>query len=210
MTRHGLRRRMSSLGTVVGLGVTLPFALSATPAHAQPILSVDKSHEGNFARGGQGVYTITVTNSGDEPASPLTLTDNLPTGLTVADIQGDLASTCNVTNSGTTVTCNGGWGLAGPGSTEFVITVNVADDAPCSVTNTVTVTQGGGTTVSDSDQTTITGGDCDNGGGGGGGSILPINLNGVIPMFNNISINDNINSPGASNDSRQTFRLDAP
>lgn len=68
----------------------------------------------------------------------------------------------------------------------------------------------GGTTVSDSDQTTITGGDCDNGGGGGGGSILPINLNGVIPMFNNISINDNINSPGASNDSRQTFRLDAP
>lgn len=67
MTRHGLRRRMSALGTVVGLGVTLPFALSATPAHAQPILSVDKSHEGNFARGGQGVYTITVTNSGDEP-----------------------------------------------------------------------------------------------------------------------------------------------
>lgn len=201
---------MSALGTVVGLGVTLPFALSATPAHAQPILSVDKSHVGNFARGGQGVYTITLTNSGDEPASPLDLTDNLPTGLTVAGIQGSLANICEVTNSGTTMHCDGGFGLAPDASTTFEVTVNVADDAPCSVTNTVTVTMGPGVTVSDSDQTTITGGDCDNGGGGGGGSILPINLNGVIPMFNNISINDNINSPDASNDSRQNFLLNAP
>ncbi|WP_327187369.1 DUF7933 domain-containing protein [Streptomyces sp. NBC_01334] len=200
---------MSALCTVVGLGVALPFALSATPAHAQPILGVDKSHAGNFARGGQGVYTITVSNSGDEPATPLELTDNLPTGLTVADIQGDLASACEATNSGTTLHCDG-FGLADDASTTFEVTVDVAADAPCSVANTVTVTQGGGATVSDSDQTTITGGDCDGGNGGGGGSILPINLNGLIPMFNNITTNNNINSPGASNNSRQTYRLNAP
>ncbi|MFE5481771.1 hypothetical protein [Streptomyces sp. NPDC056527] len=32
----------------------------------------------------------------------------------------------------------------------------------------------------------------------------------VIPMFNNISTNSNINSPGASSTSRQTFGLNAP
>ncbi|MGW1765576.1 hypothetical protein ACWCQL_16070 [Streptomyces sp. NPDC002073] len=86
----------------------------------------------------------------------------------------------------------------------------MADDAPCSVNNTVTVTQGGGATVSDSDPTTITGGDCDGGNGGGGGSILPINLNGLITAFNNISINNNINSPHGSNTSNQAFGLNAP
>ncbi|MFF1562967.1 hypothetical protein ACFVY1_05515 [Streptomyces sp. NPDC058293] len=79
---------MSALGTVVGLGVALPFALSATPAHAQPILSLEKSHEGNFAAGGQGVYNITLTNSGDQGTSIPELTDNLPAGLTVADRGG--------------------------------------------------------------------------------------------------------------------------
>ncbi|WP_370413160.1 hypothetical protein [Streptomyces fradiae] len=41
--------------------------------------------------------------------------------------------------------------------------------------------------------------------GGGGGSILPINLSGVLPMFNNISVNNNINSPGASNTTTQNL-----
>ncbi|MFE5807357.1 hypothetical protein [Streptomyces sp. NPDC056491] len=200
MTMHGLRRRMSALTAVVGLGIALPFALSATPAHAQAVLGVSKNHEGNFARGGQGVYNITVSNTGDEPATPLELTDNLPTGLTVADIQGSLSGACEATNSGTTVHCDG-FGLAPDASTTFQVTVNVADNAPCSVTNTVTVTQEGGGTASDSDPTTITGGDCNGGNGGGGGSILPINLNGIITAFNNISINNNINSPNGSNTS---------
>ncbi|MET9669683.1 hypothetical protein ABZY19_30720 [Streptomyces sp. NPDC006475] len=200
---------MSALGTVVGLGVVLPFALSATPAHAQPILSVDKSHEGNFARGGQGVYNITLTNSGDEGASVAELTDNLPAGLTVADLGGSLP--CEVTNGGMTVQCNGPFAVGPGASFTVVVTVNIADNAPCSVTNTVTVAdEAGGVIVSDSDPTTITGGDCDGGNGDGGGSILPINLNGVIPMFNNITTNNNINSPGASNSSLQTFGLNAP
>ncbi|PJN05359.1 hypothetical protein CG723_45335 [Streptomyces sp. CB01635] len=49
-----------------------------------------------------------------------------------------------------------------------------------------------------------------NNGGGGGGSILPVNLSGVIPMFNNISINHNIKSPGATNNTTQDFDLNAP
>lgn len=209
MTMHGLRRRMSAFTAVLGLGVALPFALSATPAHAQAILGVNKSHTGDFARGGQGVYNITVSNTGDEPATPLELTDNLPTGLTVANIQGDLAVACEATNSGTTVHCDG-FGLADDASTTFQVTVNVADNAPCSVPNTVTVTQEGGATVSDSDPTTITGGDCNGGNGGGGGSILPINLNGIITAFNNINTNNNINSPNGSNTSNQALGLNTP
>ncbi|MGR4884050.1 hypothetical protein ACIPUC_32185 [Streptomyces sp. LARHCF249] len=46
--------------------------------------------------------------------------------------------------------------------------------------------------------------------GGGGGSILPVNLNGILPMFNNVSINNNINSPGASNTTTQNFGLNTP
>ncbi|MFD6986790.1 hypothetical protein ACFWAX_39935, partial [Streptomyces sp. NPDC059956] len=57
------------------------------------------------------------------------------------------------------------------------------------------------------DPTTVTGGTCNGGGGGNGGneggSILPINLNGIITAFNNISINNNINSPAATNVSNQ-------
>ncbi|MFA3843176.1 hypothetical protein [Streptomyces aureus] len=46
--------------------------------------------------------------------------------------------------------------------------------------------------------------------GGGTGSILPINLSGILPMFNNISVNNNIKSPGASNTTTQNFGLRTP
>ncbi|MCX4644227.1 MULTISPECIES: hypothetical protein [unclassified Streptomyces] len=207
---------MSALGTVVGLGVALPFALAA-PAHAQSNLSVAKSHEGNFARGGQGVYTITLKATG--ATGLLDVTDNLPTGVRATALGGLLAQFCDITNGGTTVHCGDGLNFIGALTAPLDVTVSIAADAPCSVSNTVTVIeteteeQGGETfTHSASDPTTITGGDCDGGGGGGGGggSILPINLNGVIPMFNNITTNSNINSPGASNNSHQNFGLNAP
>ncbi|MGW1724816.1 hypothetical protein ACWCQK_17990 [Streptomyces sp. NPDC002306] len=201
---------MSALGTAVGLGVALPFALAA-PAHAQAILSISKSHEGNFARGGQGAYSITLSNSGDDTSGQLLLTDNLPAGLTVAGLDGYISPGCDVTNAGATLRCDG-FALSNTGSATLIVTVNVAVNAPCSVTNTVTLTETGTgqSTVSDGDPTTITGGECDGGNSGGGGSILPINLNGIIPMFNNITTNSNINSPGASNNSRQNFGLNAP
>ncbi|WP_405569351.1 hypothetical protein [Streptomyces sp. NBC_01167] len=205
---------MSALGTVLGLGVALPFALAA-PAHAQSNLSVAKSHEGNFARGEQGVYTITLTSTG--VTGILDVTDNLPAGVTATALGGLLGPFCDITNGGTTVHCGDGLNFIGALSAPLDVTVDIAADAPCSVTNTVTVIeteseeQGGETfTHSASDPTTITGGDCDGGDGGGGGSILPINLNGVIPMFNNITTNSNIGSPGASNNSHQVFGLNAP
>ncbi|WP_353963388.1 hypothetical protein [Streptomyces sp. NBC_00091] len=67
----------------MGLGVVLPFATGAVPAYAQAQLSVTKTHEGDFARGGSGNYLITVTNVGNEAGEGLVFEDNLPAGLTV-------------------------------------------------------------------------------------------------------------------------------
>ncbi|EFL19042.1 DUF11 domain-containing protein [Streptomyces sp. C] len=212
MEKYGLRRRLSSLVAVMGLGIAFGFA-TATPAHAESIMSVTKTHEGNFVRGGQGVYTITVANNGEVPGNSgrLDLTDNLPSGLTVSDLVDGIGN-CQVTNSGTTVECHQFFFGANTVAT-LEVTVNVADDAPCSVTNHVTLTEttdGNPETFSDSDPTTITGGDCDGDNGGGGDSILPINFNGVVTMFNNITTNNNINSPGGTNRSRQAVGVNAP
>ncbi|MGW4685438.1 hypothetical protein ACWEPM_11055 [Streptomyces sp. NPDC004244] len=90
------------------------------------------------------------------------------------------------------------------------MTVNIANDTPCSVVNTVTATATNSDPASDSDPTTITGGDCNSGTAGNGGSLLPINLNGILTVFNNINTNNNINSPHASNTNNQTFGLNTP
>lgn len=218
MTMHGLRRRMSALGTVVALGVALPFAAGVTPAYAQAQLRITKTHQGDFARGGQGVYRITVSNPGSESTRRIHVTDELPLGLRGASVQAGAPFHCDVVGSGSVLTCSADALGAGQTST-ILLTVNVAADAPCSTTNRVTVGEDGDQPPpflpdeTDSDVTTVTGGECGNGNGGNGGgsgSILPINLSGVIPMFNNISINHNIDSPGASNNSSQNFGLNAP
>ncbi|MGW6361955.1 hypothetical protein ACWFR5_43995 [Streptomyces sp. NPDC055092] len=212
MSRFGTRRPIAALPTVVGLTLSL-FAVGATPAVAQPQVTVTKSHQGNFAVGQTGTYTIKVTNNGTGPDSstgPFQLTDDLPAGLTLDNVQTTPGPSCQPTATG--FACTGNSLLQG-GSFTVTATVNVASTAPCSVTNTATFTaSSNGISVSASDPTTITG--CDNGGGGGGGgggsSILPINLSGVIPMFNNIVINHNIESPGATNSTNQNFGVNAP
>ena len=213
MFTHMLRRRIPAIGAALGLGIALPFALGATPAHAVAQLDITKTHTGDFARGGQGEYTITVTNSGDETLSGTLMTDTLPAGFTLSGltiIDTDSALSCQGTGGNAGIECEGDSLLPG-GSWTISATVAIADDAPCSVTNTANVTvPNGGPSDSASDPTTVTGGTCDDDGNGGGGSILPINLDGVIPMFNNITTNSNINSPGAANTSGQIFGVNAP
>ncbi|MET9608103.1 hypothetical protein ABZZ17_24050 [Streptomyces sp. NPDC006512] len=208
-----LGRRMASLATVIGTGVALPFVAGATPAHAAPVLDVAKFHTGDFARGETGVYRFQLSNrsTSDPTTGTVTLTDTLPQGLTVQGTLSQASWECDL--STTSITCTNS-SVVGPFESYPIIelTVNVAADAPCTVTNTVTVSGGGSPADSYSDPTTITGGDCDDddNGNGGGGSILPVNLNGVLPFFNNISTNSNINSPQARNSNRQELGLNAP
>ncbi|MFJ8104280.1 hypothetical protein [Streptomyces sp. NPDC096132] len=211
MAVHMLKRRL----TVLGLGIALPFAAGVTPAHAQAQLTITKTHVGNFPRGGQGVYRVTVTNSGIEPTSALgsQMTDILPDGLTIVSSvvistsPDDVMANCTAFPNLNRTDCFAA-SLAPGASYTAQITVDVAADAPCTVTNQASVIDLGtgiGDTVSD--PTDIPGPDCD-GGNGAGGSL--VDLNGLIPMYNNITTNNNINSPGAANVSNQDFSVEAP
>ncbi|MGW7284009.1 hypothetical protein ACWGH4_00675 [Streptomyces sp. NPDC054847] len=183
---------------------TDPTTIEAPPAAA---LSIDKSHTGNFTQGGSGSYTIAVSNAAGSgtTAGTVTVTDTLPAGVTPTGASGTGWS-CGI--SGQTVTCTRSDALAaGASYPPIAVTIFVTASAPCSFTNTASVSGGGSSAASDNDPTTVTGGTCNggNGGNGGGGSLLPINLNGIFTMFNNISTNNNINSPGGTNTTNQNF-----
>lgn len=210
---------MSALATVLGLGIALPFALGATPASAAAQIDITKTHSGSFPRGGQGVYTLTVTNPGDQTTAGGTVMQDTIQHQGVTFVRGTVIdSDVNVScafEGDNRINCDSDPLGPGEGYT-LTLTVNVAEDGPCTVDNFAVVlvpANNIGDTVHD--PTTITGGTCggDDGDGDGDGglvSILPVNLNGVIPMFNNITTNNNIHSPGASNVSRQDFGLNAP
>jgi uncharacterized repeat protein (TIGR01451 family) len=127
-----------------------------------PDLTVSKSHQGSFTQGQTGAtYSITVTNSGTGPtAGTVTIVDTLPTGLTATGMSGTGWS-CNVS----TKTCTRSSVLnASQSYPSITLTVTVAQDAPPSVANTVTVSGGGETNSGNdvaSDATTIGSGSAD-------------------------------------------------
>lgn len=59
------------------------------PPPAGPLLSITKTHIGNFQVGLNGTYTITVCNVGAGPTTGLvTVTDTLPAGFAVVSLSG--------------------------------------------------------------------------------------------------------------------------
>jgi len=121
-----------------------------------PDLTISKTHSGNFTQGEVGAsYTITVSNNGSGPTSgTVTVTDTLPSGLTATAI-GGTGWTCTLA----TLTCTRSDALAASGNyPSITLTVNVANNAAASVTNSVAVSGGGETNTgndSASDATTI-------------------------------------------------------
>ena len=145
---HPLQR---SQWTYFAVGAPAPVGASI------PDLTITKTHTGNFNPGGTGTYTITATNSGTANTSgTVTVTDTLPTGLTPTTATG---TGWNCTISGQTVTCTRSDTLAaGASYSPISLNVNVAANAPSSVTNTATVAGGGETDTANnsaSDPTTI-------------------------------------------------------
>ena len=104
-------------------------------------LTIAKTHTGNFQLGQTyAPYSLTVQNSGSAfSRGTVTVTDMLPTGLTAATMYGS-GWTCTLA----TLTCTRSDGLAN-GSAYPIITlwVNVANNAPPTVTNVATVSGGG-------------------------------------------------------------------
>jgi uncharacterized repeat protein (TIGR01451 family)/CSLREA domain-containing protein len=120
-------------------------------------LAISKTHTGNFTAGQAGAqYTITVTNLGPGPTSGVVqVVDTLPAGLTPIALSG---AGWNCTLG--TLTCTRSNSLAAASSyPDITLTVNVAANAPSSVTNSVEVTSCGDANAGNNtatDPTTIT------------------------------------------------------
>ncbi len=127
-------------------------------------LAITKIHGGNFSQGDVArIYTITVTNVGLlATTGTVSVVDTLPIGLTATAMTG-IGWTITL---GTLTATRADALSTNAAYPAITLTVNVATNAPASVTNSVSVTTGGDTnTVSDiaNDITSIT---QTNGGGG--------------------------------------------
>ena len=126
-------------------------------APGSPAWTIVKKHSGNFTQGQDGAtYSITVTNSGTVPttsAPAVQVLDSLPTGLSIVSISGP-SWNCS---TGAPSICSRSDPLnAGASYPPITVTVNVASDAPASVTNQASMSGGGAqATAAASDPTTI-------------------------------------------------------
>ena len=150
-----------------------------------PALQISATHAGNFALGQTATYTIGVGNQFSVAAtnSSVTVTDSLPTGLSLASMAGTgWACTSN--------TCTRSDALVGGASyNPITVTVNVASNAPSTVTNSATVSGGGSASATATDPTTIVGNPCD------------INGTGVVNVADvQIIINEALGVAPAKND----------
>src|SRR5262249_35240419 len=113
------------------------------------------SHSGSFNQGGTGTYTITASNAGTAATTAaVSVVDTLPSGLTATAMSGSGWS-CTLS----TLTCTRSDALAARSSYPALTpNVNVASNAPISVTNAANVSGGGELNTgndSASDPTTI-------------------------------------------------------
>lgn len=128
---------------ISGTNATLAQATGIqSSALCSPDLTVSKSHVGNFTRGANASYTITVSNLSllGATSGVVTLNDTLPIGLIPTSGSGT-GWTCSV--SGQTVSCVRADALA-PSSSypSIALIAAVSQTAPATVTNTAVV--GGG------------------------------------------------------------------
>jgi len=132
---------------VGGMPVQVSQLASTVPAS----LSILKTHAGNsFAPGQQNaVYSITVSNAAGPATGLVTVTENLPSGLTLVGMAG-AGWTCQTTSCTRSDVLNGGASYS-----PIAVTVNVAANATSPQINQVTVSGGGSASASASDSTTI-------------------------------------------------------
>jgi hypothetical protein len=124
-----------------------------------PALTLHKGHTGNFSQGGTGQFQLTVmNNSGPGSAGgaiAVSVSDTMPTGLTPTSGSGtDWNCLAPV---GQTITCTNADVVASGGSYPVLtLNVNVASNAPTSVSNTASVNGSGNTTAVNSNTDTVT------------------------------------------------------
>lgn len=108
-------------------------------------LSLEKRHAGNFLPDSQDTYTLTVTNKGPGPSQgTITVTDNLPGGMTYQSFTGNGWS-CSGGVGSNTVTCTYNGTLAANASTSFTLRVRISATVQCAVVNVATLAAVGDT-----------------------------------------------------------------
>lgn len=143
-------RPTTSAGAVPASGTTAVGTWTITQAPST--LSIAVAHAGNFTQGQNGAaYTILVNNasSAGPTSGTVTVTETLPTGLTLVSMAGTgwncSANTCSRSDQLAA-------GMSFPGITAMV---DVSSSAPASVTNEVSVSDGTSSPVTATDATTI-------------------------------------------------------
>ena len=173
-----------------------------------PDLTLSKTHSGTFQKGGNGSFTILVTNAGSTASNgSLTLTETPPAGMSINSMSGN-GWTYNATNQ----TCTRSDSLAA-GASYPPVTVNVTfnTNAATELTNTASITGGGDANPSNntsSDAVTLTAalppieawrqlhfGSPEN---TGQGSDLNIVANDGMPNLMKYALGINPTTPGAS------------
>jgi uncharacterized repeat protein (TIGR01451 family) len=135
----GVATDAANNGNSASTSVDNSVTFSTTPLVSD--MTIAKSHTGDFTQGQAGAqYTIAVSNGGSIPSSgTVTVVDTLPAGLTATGVAG-AGWSCTLG----TLTCTRGDALAaGSSYPNIVLTVDVAGNAPSSVTNSATVSGGG-------------------------------------------------------------------
>lgn len=145
VTPDGSQPNVTNNATVTGGGVPSFLAYdgkaSDTTTINRPDLTLTKTDNGPWTANGTGAYTLTVKNQGGmSTGGSMTLTDTMPTGITVNSVVAASGWTCT---TAATVTCtsNSGTTLAASATATFTINITV-NGAGSSVTNTATVAGG--------------------------------------------------------------------
>jgi uncharacterized repeat protein (TIGR01451 family) len=127
-----------------------------------PDLTITKTHADPFKTGDVGdTYTITVSNQGGASSGTVTVTDALPAGLTATAWGGTGWTNCTAmpATGPAALSCQRSNTLgANSAYPALTLTVDVANNAPGSVTNTATVSGGGELNTSNdtaNDQTNV-------------------------------------------------------
>ncbi len=133
---------INSANVTGGGDLSLHFANDPTPVTA-PVLSITKTHTGNFTVGQTGNYVITVSNTGTvATVGTVQVNDFLPFGMTATAISATGWSCSSLPTQ--FVNCTRSDVLAAAGSYPAItLTVTMDSSVPANVTNQANVTGGG-------------------------------------------------------------------
>jgi uncharacterized repeat protein (TIGR01451 family) len=140
-----------TITSISASGSRMTATMSPTATSA-PVLSISKTHAGSFTQGQQNaLYTVRVSNgTGAGPTSgTLTVTDTIPSGLTLVSMSGTGWS-CSSSTCTRNEALNGGSSYP-----DITVSVNVKVTATSPQVNAVSVSGGGSSGASTSDSTTI-------------------------------------------------------